>query len=57
MKPVDAVGAKVLEDIIKLKVLRKNKSSFVVSMGCINKEPQLDFTILRGGGIRSQRRE
>lgn len=57
VKPVDAVGAKVLEDIIKLKALRKDKSSFVVSMGCINKKPQLDLTPHRGGGNRSQRRE
>lgn len=57
VKPVDAVGAKVLKDVIKLKVLRKDKSSFVVSMSHVNKEPQLDLTTHRGGGNRSQRRE
>jgi hypothetical protein len=54
---VDSGGEKVLAEVIMLKVLRWEKSSCVVSMGCENKEPQMDLTTLRRRGKRSWRRE
>lgn len=52
---VDSVCEKIR--VIMLKVLRWEKSSFVVSMSYENKELHMDLTTLRGRGKRSWGKE